>query len=139
MPNYRTHDRAALIAAPVIFISTYALTDVTSAAITVSTFLVSNYYLSPDLDIDSIMNRRWGILYFMWYPYKKLFHHRSLWTHSGPLSATIRFLYLLLWIIPIILLLQPTIPIAVYIYSMLFLYIGMILADSLHSVLDRVL
>lgn len=136
MPNYKIHDTVAVIAAPVLLTTIYLPTnDIVLASTITGTFLFSNYYLSPDLDIDSIMNRRWGFMRFIWYPYKKLFSHRSLWTHSGPLSATIRAIYLSLWLVPPVILFNLIIPL----HLTLCLYIGMILADTLHSLLDKLL
>lgn len=133
MPNHKTHDHAAYIAAPIIV---YGLTYITTIpnAIAIGTgFLVANHYLSPDLDIDSIMNRRWGIFYFIWLPYKKAFHHRSIWTHSGPLSALVRFIYIGVWISPLFLWYIP--PGSIFLAA----YIAMALADTLHTVLDKTL
>lgn len=131
MPNYKVHDRAALIAAPIIVAVSTQFTTVSNAIAIGAGFLLANHYLSPDLDINSIMDRRWGILRFIWWPYKKLFHHRSFWTHSGPISATVRFIYLSVWLAPLFLYLPWEIITAVY--------ISMVLADSLHTALDKTL
>ncbi len=133
MPNYRTHDRAALIAAPVIIVGIAQITTIETAIGMGIAFLVANHYLSPDLDIDSIMNRRWGMLRVIWLPYRKVFRHRSFWTHSGPISATIRFIYLAVWLSPLLLLFPPPL------FIILALYIAMILADTLHTTLDKLL
>jgi len=136
MPNYQTHDRIAYITTPVIAAATYIGSDnATVAGVVAISFLIANHWLSPDLDIDSIMNHRWGWLYIIWFPYKKVLHHRSVWTHSGPLSATIRLLYLLMWILRVVFIFDINIPL----FIPTFLYIGMILADSLHSLLDWLL
>lgn len=132
MPGYRTHDKAALIAAPVITFATAQITTVPNAIAIGAAFLLANRYLSPDLDIDSIMNRRWGVFYFIWWPYKRIFHHRSFWTHSGPISATIRFIYLAVWLLPILYLILPPWQILVA------MYIAMVLADTLHTILDKI-
>lgn len=133
MPNYRTHDTAALVASPVVVFGASQLTNIPNALGLGIGFLLANRYLSPDLDIDSIMNRRWGIFYLIWYPYKKIFHHRSFWTHSGPISATIRFIYLAVWLLPILFVYIPPGDV------ILTIYISMVLADSLHTVLDKLL
>ncbi len=131
MPGYRSHDRAAIITAPIIMFASAQFTTIQNAIGISIGFLVANYYLSPDLDIDSIMNRRWGALRFIWWPYKKMFHHRSFWTHSGPISATVRFLYLSFWLLPALYFFNPPMVI------ILWLWISMILADSLHTALDK--
>lgn len=133
MPNYKIHDRAAIITAPVIIIGISQLTTLQSAIGIGISFLLANHYLSPDLDIDSIMNRRWGILRFIWTPYKKVFAHRSFWTHSGPISATIRFIYLSVWLLPLLYFYTPPL------YIVFVVWIVMVLADSLHTLLDTTL
>ncbi len=65
-------------------------------------FLLVSYYISPDLDIDSSVYRRWGIMRWIWYPYREIMKHRGL-SHSivfGPLSI---ILNLALYILPVIL------------------------------------
>jgi len=132
MPNYKTHDRVAHISAPFIMaVVWYVSTLPTALALGVSFFL-ANRYLSPDLDIDSIMRRRWGILYVVWIPYRKLFHHRSIWTHSGPLSATVRFIYLSIVVAPLFWWYFPPLDV------LLIWYIAMILADTIHTLLDYI-
>ena len=40
-------------------------------------YLFATFFLSPDLDIDSKPYKRWGILRFIWWPYKVIFKHRG--------------------------------------------------------------
>jgi uncharacterized metal-binding protein len=135
MPGYRTHDKAASIATPIIIVASAQLISVPDAIAVGVAFWLANRYLSPDLDIDSIMNKRWGVLRFVWWPYKRMFQHRSFWTHSGPISATVRFIYLAVWVSPIFLILHTLPPLGILIA----LYVAMILADSLHTALDAIL
>lgn len=133
MPGYKTHDRIAYITAPVVFVSgIYILDPISSGAVTLA-YLLSNHYLSPDLDIRSIMHKRWGMLYFVWYPYRKVFAHRSVWTHSGPLSATIRFLYLAGILSPILYFYPPSL------LSIIIWYVAIVLADIVHTTADFIL
>jgi len=132
MPNYKTHDKVAHAVAPFITAVAWYVSSWQIAVTLLISFLLANRYLSPDLDIDSIMRRRWGILYIVWIPYRYAFHHRSIWTHSGPLSATIRFIYVSVLLVPLWLYYIPP-------WEILFImYIGMVLADSVHSLLDLV-
>ena len=133
MPGYRTHDRVALYAAPVIITASLYILPVQHALVIGAAFLIGNYYLSPDLDIDSVMNHRWGFLRFIWYPYRVIIPHRSVWSHSGPLSALVRCLYLSIFLIPI----YPFL--ALHTYYVLLFYIGVALADTVHSLTDSVL
>ncbi|MEL4304673.1 DUF2227 family putative metal-binding protein [Methanococcoides sp. LMO-2] len=51
-------------------------------------YLFGTFFLSPDLDIESTPYKRWGVLRFIWWPYKVIFKHRGI-SHNpilGPLS-----------------------------------------------------
>lgn len=137
MPSYKTHDRIGIISAPVIFISGLAV-DMPIPVITTITasYLVSTFLLSPDLDTDSKIYRRWGALRFIWYPYLKLVKHRSVYSHSGLFSGTLRFIYLSILLLPLLL-----VPDAIYLFSEYYIFyvlfwIGMVGADIAHSLSD---
>ncbi len=100
-------------------------------------FLICNHWLSPDLDLVSLPYYRWGRLKYYWLGYQKLIKHRSVLSHSGPLSFTIRMLYLLapflvLWcFFPI--------PVADYVFYYGFLFwIAGSMADLTHTIADLV-
>jgi uncharacterized metal-binding protein len=57
-------------------------------------YLLGTFYLNPDLDIKSRPFYRWGFLRFIWIPYQKVFHHRSIFTHGIIIGDIIRVLYL---------------------------------------------
>ena len=142
MPNYQTHDTIGIGLAIVSTVGTYTaelLSANQSVLLGVAIFL-GTYVLSPDLDTDSMIYSRWGIFKWYWYPYKQLIAHRSIWSHSGPLSATIRLLYLC-WIpllIALILLPQySTIyEIQQYIPALIIIWAGVVLSDIAHVVAD---
>ncbi len=57
-------------------------------------FLLVSYYISPDLDIDSSVYRRWGIMRWIWYPYREVMKHQGA-SHSfiwGPISIILNLL-----------------------------------------------
>lgn len=131
MPGHKTHDRIAWILTPVcIYTATTWYTTFWYALYIGASFLLASYFLSPDLDLDSAIYKRWGFFRFYWYPYKKLVKHRSWISHSGPISGTLRFLYvlpLLFWL--------------TYFggYDILVcIYIGIVLADCIHTLSDIV-
>jgi uncharacterized metal-binding protein len=83
----------------------YGLDDPPAAAYTgmllvVGSHIWATWMLSPDLDIDSAIDDRWGPLRFLWLPYQKLTPHRSWFSHSG-VSGILRLLYLgaALWLL----------------------------------------
>ena len=66
-----------------------------AGVITAAAFLVGGLWLSPDLDTRSNALHRWGPLGGIWWPYRRLIRHRSIWSH-GPLIGTATRLSLLL-------------------------------------------
>lgn len=136
MPNYRTHDTIALITAPVITLGAAIYTD--HALLFGAAFIIGNHMLSPDLDTDSIMRVRWGALYFLWHPYRRMFHHRSFLTHSGPISATIRIIYLLFVLLPLLLYIFYDVLyfIQTHRHELLLCYVAICLSDMLHTGVD---
>jgi uncharacterized metal-binding protein len=139
MPNYKTHDLACYTIAPIISVASLTQISLKESLLLCTGILLSNYYLSPDLDINSVMNKRWGILNFMWIPYKKLFSHRSFFTHSGPISATIRLIYLCIILAPLLFVVSYyDVVYYAHIYQreLLVLYVACVVSDTLHTGLD---
>lgn len=49
---------------------------------------------SPDLDIDSAVDHRWGVFRWIWEPYMKVvLHHSRLLSHSLIIPPLVRILY----------------------------------------------
>jgi uncharacterized metal-binding protein len=143
LPSYKTHDKIAYITAPVLTIASTTVLPSFYPFVFGAVFLAANHWLSPDLDIDSIMLRRWGFLSFIWYPYRKYIHHRSFLSHSGPFSATLRLAYLCLWVVlPLWYFVSIDTMIGYVLYYHLLFYIlygAMVAADTLHTLLDHLL
>ena len=96
MPNYKTHDTIGYVSAPFVGVITYAIIDRIDIALGVTAaYVFSTLFLSPDLDADSRIYKRWLFLRFIWYPYKQIIPHRSVFSHSGPFSAILRLVYLI--------------------------------------------
>ncbi|WP_299757654.1 metal-binding protein [uncultured Chloroflexus sp.] len=55
--------------------------------------LLSGIMFSPDLDIDSAIDNRWGIFFWVWRPYMWLIPHRAFWSHSLVISPLLRLGY----------------------------------------------
>ena len=56
----------------------------------------AGYACAGDLDLNSREYRRWGLLRFLWLPYRNLVPHRSWISHGLVLGGVIRVAYLLL-------------------------------------------
>lgn len=102
MPNARMHDvitvATGIVLAPFPYLS--ALTDGlppsaagSDAVIFVGAHLLSGILFSPDLDIDSAIDNRWGIFYWIWRPYMWLTPHRRWFSHGLILPPLLRLLY----------------------------------------------
>ena len=70
--------------------------------IAATAFLIGGLWLSPDLDTRSNALRRWGQLAFLWWPYRRLIRHRSIWSHGPLIGTAVRLLYLVGWLILVI-------------------------------------
>ena len=68
-----------------------------SGAIAAAGFLFGGLWLSPDLDTRSRSLQRWGPLGWLWWPYRRLIPHRSLWSHGPLIGTASRLLLLLTW------------------------------------------
>lgn len=63
---------------------------------------VSGMLFSPDLDLDSRIHKRWGILLFLWKPYKWCIPHRHYWSHGLVLPPLLRLGYFMLMVLGIV-------------------------------------
>lgn len=103
MPAAVTHDRIALVAAGVMVAPSYAILHYglgdapeaayTGALLVTGAHLFGSWLLSPDLDLDSKIDDRWGPLRMIWIPYMRLVPHRHFLSHSG-ISGLFRLAYL---------------------------------------------
>ena len=102
MPNARTHDVITVVTgvvlAPFPYMNALAqghlpATAGVDTAIFVSAHLLSGIMFSPDLDVDSAIDNRWGIFYWIWRPYMWLVPHRRWLSHGLILPPLLRLLY----------------------------------------------
>lgn len=100
MPSGRTHDSITLWSLPIVAGGTFALTQSGNLTLLVSGgFLFGGLMFGPDLDIYSQQYKRWGILRWIWLPYRKQLRHRSIWSHGLIVGTTGRILYLAVWLV----------------------------------------
>lgn len=100
MPNTKTHDIITAGLFPVIGGIFYFIigVELLSILILLGGFLFSSLMFNGDLDILSKPYNRWGLLRVIWYPYRLIFSHRSIFTHGIIIGSIIR----LMWISPLI-------------------------------------
>jgi uncharacterized metal-binding protein len=103
MPNARTHDLLTIASGALLGPATYSyLTgpmqfDHPAAVVgtlwLVGSHIVSGIMFSPDLDIDSAIDDRWGIFHWIWEPYERAVPHRHFWSHSLVFAPLLRLAY----------------------------------------------
>lgn len=102
MPNARTHDAITIVTGVALAPLTYGTslaqghlpnTAGVDALLLVGSHLLSGILFSPDLDIDSAIDDRWGIFYWIWRPYMWLTPHRRWFSHGLILPPLLRLLY----------------------------------------------
>lgn len=104
MPGCKTHDVIGVVTSIPLGVGGYLFLERSRAdnpvelvTIFVASYYVGTFYLSPDLDMDSRVYKRWGALRVLWFPYKKMLRHRSKWSHSA-IGGALRGVYFLLLI-----------------------------------------
>ena len=108
MPGARAHDVITVVTGmalvPIGFAAhawASALPDAAmrGTAILVGAHLLSGIMFSPDLDLDSAIDDRWGIFFWIWRPYMWLVPHRSrLLSHGLVIAPLLRLLYFYLMV-----------------------------------------
>ncbi|HLJ55417.1 MAG TPA: metal-binding protein [Chthonomonadaceae bacterium] len=97
MPDAPVHDAITLItaaAADVAYFHFAPHPDPAAAALFTTAYLFAGYACAGDLDLDSREYRRWGMLRFLWLPYRLCLPHRSWISHGLVLGGAIRAIYL---------------------------------------------
>jgi uncharacterized metal-binding protein len=103
MPDARTHDQITIATGVALVPLAYTLqmsqggesgTALGYTLLLVGAHLLSGIMFSPDLDLDSRIDDRWGILFWIWRPYTWLVPHRHRWlSHGLIISQLLRLLY----------------------------------------------
>lgn len=93
----RRHDQSIWILSLPLGIAVGLVLGWTAGLIAAVSCWAGGLWLSPDLDTRSNALRRWGPLGFLWWPYRRLIPHRSLWSHGPVLGTTARLGVLLTW------------------------------------------
>ena len=109
MPDGRTHDQITVVTGVALAPLTYILlasrgvepsTAAGYTALLVGAHLLSGIMFSPDLDLDSRIDDRWGIFFWLWRPYTWFVPHRHRWlSHGLIISQLLRLLYFYLVVV----------------------------------------
>lgn len=97
MPSGKTHDKIAFISIiPILLIGLkFFGADLKSLLLYCLTSFFSQIMLSPDLDVNSSQHKRWGILKFLWFPYRLFFKHRSSFSHGMIFGPILKITYII--------------------------------------------
>ncbi|HUS16952.1 MAG TPA: metal-binding protein [Chloroflexia bacterium] len=95
MPDGRTHDIITVVTAAAAVPLAMTVPGMTpgQVGILAGSYLLSGIVFSCDLDLRSEPYLRWGRFRFIWWPYQKLVHHRSLWSHGLVVGPVLRLVY----------------------------------------------
>ncbi len=103
MPDARTHDLITVATGAALAPLAYGYfegplqrphADAVSLTLwLVGAHIVSGVLFSPDLDLDSAIDDRWGIFYWIWRPYMWAVPHRHFWSHSFVFAPLMRLAY----------------------------------------------
>lgn len=107
MASGRDHDRATWLLALPFGALWWPALGLAGVACGAAAFLVGGLWLSPDLDTRSNPSRRWGPLRWLWWPYRRLLVHRSLFSHGPLIGSAGRLLYLAALALGLSVLLRP--------------------------------
>ena len=91
----RDHDRATLVACIPFGLALTPWLGLEAGLIGAGAFAFGGLWLSPDLDTQSKPLHRWGALRWIWWPYRRLVPHRSLFSHGPLIGMALRLLWLL--------------------------------------------
>ncbi len=141
MPSYNAHRVFNYAVFIVIVFLLYALhlftPDLKQFIAFGAGYYIGTDFITPDLDIESRAIKRWGVLKFLWLPYKWIFKHGQS-SHNIVYGAVVRILYISLIILGVYYLLFRSLPPGMLISSIyIFIFIiGIIVANALHVMLD---
>ena len=109
MPGARAHDAITVVTglalAPIAYPVLAGMgipqdAALRGTAVLVGAHLLSGIMFSPDLDLDSAIDDRWGIFFWIWRPYMWLVPHRSrLLSHGLVIAPLLRLLYFYLMVV----------------------------------------
>ena len=144
MPGYNTHRlfnyTTLLIIAALFYFRNIFLFDLGQFLLIGAGFITGTEFITPDLDIQSKAINRWGPLKFIWLPYMIIFKHGKS-SHNIVYGAIVRLLYIGLIIFGIYYLVfrsfPPNMIFLPFDYILIF-FAGIIIANSLHVMLDMI-
>ena len=95
MSSGKNHDKATKLLTLPFGIAVGLIFGTQYGILSALAFLVGGYWLSPDLDTHSNALKRWGLIQILWWPYRKVISHRSIFSHGPIIGTGLRLFYLM--------------------------------------------
>jgi len=138
MPSGKTHDIITAVTTPIIGIVAYTNTTIVNMMYLTISYLFASLMFNGDLDIKSRPYRRWLFLKWIWIPYRKVFPHRSIWTHGIIIGTVIRIIYLMIFYIGIWNIFNLNLNYnTINWYYVIIILIGLELGNTIHTISDK--
>ena len=141
MPAYNTHRIfnyvVFIIIAGFLYNIVFSFFELKQFIILCAGYYVGTDFITPDLDINSTVIKRWGWLKGLWLPYMWLFRHGKS-SHNIVFGGVVRLIYIAFIAFFLYYLIFQALPPEAMIqtgYVLIFLA-GILLANALHVILD---
>ena len=134
MPGYKVHD-ATTVGLALSWIAFSVFVPTPHALYVTIGILFGGLLWNGDLDTNSAIYKRWLILKFYWYPYKKVIPHRHFTSHLPILGTILRYCYTLPLALLVCHIFELDYEILISIQCLMIL-VGADLSQALHSSLD---
>lgn len=131
----KKHDLITIVLLPIIMLMAYELTyNFNIVIIFTVSYLFSSFMFNGDLDIISRPYQRWLFLKWIWYPYRKIIPHRSIWSHGIIIGTLIRLIY----IMPILYIIFKVCNLQILNYNyVIIILLGLEMGNIIHTLSDR--
>lgn len=133
MANGTTHDLTCLALGIGLAVAiSHLLPDYAHGAMWIGLGAISGRWITPDLDLKNATVKRWGILSFIWVPYRAIIPCHRHWLSHAPIIGTgLRVGYLMALLSPLI-----VANLGAFVAILPYWFAGLAVADLGHLILD---
>lgn len=136
MPSGRVHSLATLVGMTAVPTAMYAAGFQPAEMVACAVGFAITLKVNPDLDLATRFPKKqpakW-LWWAIWFPYAKLFGHRSFWSHAPIIGTALRVAYVLIYVT----ILAEILGVDIYgSQSLYWILYGMALSDVAHGLLD---
>lgn len=135
MPSHSIHEKNNIAALIILIVFIAPRVEMWLTVYFTLAYLLATFYITPDLDVNSRIYRRWGILRGVWWPYRELMKHRG-YSHHVVLGPALLIAYML-FIPVVIIILSDTL--SINCGNTVAVVVGMWMAIEMHIITDYLL